>query len=224
MAIVAGDQGLSPAAVADDPQERLGVPHHAYLLARVSSAPALPTRARSRLWPSFEGCPFALWTAFPPAEAGRHAGDYYEGSVAIGLASRRRSRVCAFLTSRARRRRPVRPLDQGRSLTPTGRSVPPTSCSRRIPVASRLRCCNRGVCQSPLGVGVQAIQLSPYRAGLAKLSLQHLPTASASTACSCPSWLSPPGQPLTQGSDAPDTLLSAKGIRNAPTRRTTMWK
>src|SRR6266536_2151726 len=116
----------SLAAVADDPQERLGVPHHAYLLAWGSSAPALPTRARSRLWPPFEGCPFALWTAFPPAEAGRHAGDYYGGSVAVGLASRRRSRVCAFPTSRARRRRPVRPLDRGRSPTPTRRSVPPT--------------------------------------------------------------------------------------------------
>jgi hypothetical protein len=36
---------------------------------------------------------FALWTAFPPALAGRDAGDYYQTSVALGLASRRRSHV-----------------------------------------------------------------------------------------------------------------------------------
>jgi hypothetical protein len=30
----------------------------------------------------------------------------------------------------------------------------------------------------------------------------------------------PPGKPLTQGSVAPNALLSAKGINYAPTRRT----
>ena len=33
--------------------------------------------------------PFALQAAFPPSLAGRDSGDYYETSVAIGLASRR---------------------------------------------------------------------------------------------------------------------------------------
>jgi len=37
--------------------------------------------------------PFALRTAFPPSLAGRDSGDYYEASVAIGLAPGRRSRV-----------------------------------------------------------------------------------------------------------------------------------
>ncbi len=36
--------------------------------------------------------PFALWLAFPTALGGRDATDYYGVSVAIGLASRRRSR------------------------------------------------------------------------------------------------------------------------------------
>jgi hypothetical protein len=36
---------------------------------------------------------FALRTAFPPSLAGRDSGDYYGGSVALGLAPRRRSRV-----------------------------------------------------------------------------------------------------------------------------------
>ena len=37
--------------------------------------------------------PFALWTAFPSALAGRDSCDYYGNCVAIGLASRRRSHV-----------------------------------------------------------------------------------------------------------------------------------
>ncbi len=77
--------------------------------------------------------------------------------------------------------------------------------------------------QSPLGIRLQAIQLSPYRAGLAEPSLQRVPTGSASTACFGPVGLSPAGKPLTQGSVAPNTLLSAKGINYAPTRRTPRW-
>ena len=37
--------------------------------------------------------PFALWTAFPSALAGRDACDYYEPSVTLGLAPRRPSRI-----------------------------------------------------------------------------------------------------------------------------------
>jgi len=37
--------------------------------------------------------PFALRAAFPPSLAGRDSGDYYEASVALGLAPGRRSRV-----------------------------------------------------------------------------------------------------------------------------------
>jgi hypothetical protein len=37
--------------------------------------------------------PFALQAAFPPSLAGRYSRDYYGNSVAIGLASLRRSRV-----------------------------------------------------------------------------------------------------------------------------------
>jgi len=45
--------------------------------------------AEHELWPVFTGCPFALWTAFPSASAGRDTGDYYGGSVTVGLAPRR---------------------------------------------------------------------------------------------------------------------------------------
>jgi hypothetical protein len=48
--------------------------------------PPLFSFVKGELWPSFEGCPFALWLAFPTS-------DYYGGSVAVGLASRRRSRI-----------------------------------------------------------------------------------------------------------------------------------
>jgi hypothetical protein len=37
--------------------------------------------------------PFALYTAFPCSLDGRHTVDYYEDSVTLGLAPRRRSRV-----------------------------------------------------------------------------------------------------------------------------------
>ena len=43
--------------------------------------------------------PFALWTAFPSSLVGRCSHDYYEHSVAMELALRRRSRVRPCLTS-----------------------------------------------------------------------------------------------------------------------------
>ena len=55
--------------------------------------------------------PFAMWPAFPTA-------DYYEGSVALGLAPDRRSRLLNLVDVTARVRcpvRPVEPLDGGRS-------------------------------------------------------------------------------------------------------------
>ena len=55
--------------------------------------------------------PFAPWPALP-------ASDYYEGSVALGLAPHRRSRLLDLIDAIARVRcpvRPVPPLDGGRS-------------------------------------------------------------------------------------------------------------
>ena len=65
-------------AFTEDTLHRFGVPHSAYL-----PTPGCPNHL----------APFALWAAFPPSLAGRDSGDYYEASVAIGLASRRRSHV-----------------------------------------------------------------------------------------------------------------------------------
>src|SRR5437763_373071 len=77
-------------------------------------------------------------------------------------------------------------------------------------MVSRYRRCNREAFQSPLETELQAIQPSPYRAGLAEPNLQRLPVASASTACFCPVGLSPAGLFV------PNTLLSVKGINYAP--------
>src|SRR4051812_11597587 len=52
---------------------------------------------------------------------------------------------------------------------------------------------------APLGIGIQAMQLSPYRAGLAGQHLQRLPVSPAFLACSFPLRLSPSGQPDDPG-------------------------
>ena len=61
----------------------------------------------------------------------------------------------------------------------------------------------RGECAvPPLEIGIQAIQLSPYRAGLAGRHPTRLPMAPASPTCSCPLQLSPSGK-----SDDPEASL-----------------
>src|SRR6266496_6209378 len=57
---------------------------------------------------------FALWTAFPPSLAGRNSCDYYQTSVAIGLASLRRSHVRPCCTYRAELRWPTHLLEYPR--------------------------------------------------------------------------------------------------------------
>ena len=120
------------------------------------------------------------------------------------------------MTFRARRRRPVRSLEWVVPHRPSSGAFVILIAQRRISMASPYRRCDREAFQSPLGTGLEAIQLSPYRAGLAEPNLQRLPVVSASTACFCPVGLSSLGKPLTQGSVAPNALLSAKGINYAP--------
>jgi hypothetical protein len=55
--------------------------------------------------------PFALCAAFPRALVGRDAHDYYGGSVTLGLAPLRPSRVSSPRNVLERRRLPVRPLE-----------------------------------------------------------------------------------------------------------------
>src|SRR5262247_619695 len=51
-----------------------------------------------------------------------------------------------------------------------------------------------------MSIGLQAIQLSPYHAGLAEQRRKRLLPSSALSACSCPLTLSGSGEPLPQGS------------------------
>src|SRR3954452_11472417 len=68
--------------------------------------------------------------------------------------------------------------------------------------ALRYRRCSSECEGAPLAIGIQAMQLSPYRAGLAGRHLQRLPVAPASLACSFPLRLSLSGKP-----DDPGTFL-----------------
>jgi hypothetical protein len=75
------------------------------------SGSALGITPASRLVMSDRLVCFALWAAFPPSLAGRNSCDYYQTSVAVGLASRRRSHVRPCRTCRAERRRPTHLLE-----------------------------------------------------------------------------------------------------------------
>ena len=72
------------------------------------------------------------------------------------------------------------------------------------PRAPRYRRCSGGCEVPPLGIGIQAMQLSPYRAGLAGRHLERLPVTPAFPTCSFPLRLSPSGQ-----SDDPGASLRA---------------
>ena len=78
--------------ILDDAQDRLGVTHLAYLLV---------------LGPRSDLPPFAMWPAFP-------ASDYYEGSVALGVAPEGQSRAALIRHVLARFRSPTHPYARAR--------------------------------------------------------------------------------------------------------------
>src|SRR3954452_16726460 len=82
------------------------------------------------------------------------------------------------------------------------------------PMALRCRRCSSGCEVPPLGIEIQAMQLSPYHAGLAGRHLQRLPVTPAFPTCSFPLRLSPSGQ-----SDDPGAFLRAPpDWKRAPTQ------
>src|SRR5262249_39384690 len=83
------------------------------------------------------------------------------------------------------------------------------------PMALRWRRCSSECDVAPLGIGIRAIQLSPYHAGLAGRHLQRLPVSPAFPTCSFPLQLSPSGQ-----SDDPGASLRAPPdcVRDSPPR------
>src|SRR5262245_22041667 len=72
------------------------------------------------------------------------------------------------------------------------------------PMALRWRRCSSECEVAPLGIRIQAMQLSPYHAGLAGRHLQRLPVTPPFPTCSFPLRLSPSGQ-----SDDPEAFLRA---------------
>jgi hypothetical protein len=102
-------------------------------------------------------CPFALWPALPAAPVGRGSHDYYEHSVTVALAGDRPSRIPSLLDVRARRRCPVRPLEGGRSSSPTRWRVDAPADMTREPGGPAIDVVSRGHVLASLGAGVPAV-------------------------------------------------------------------
>jgi hypothetical protein len=140
--------------------------------------------------------PFAMWPALPTA-------DSYGDSVTLGLAPVRPSRVPWVLNgSSATSASHSSPSMDSLPIAPPvggGRPQTRTVCPQGT---LRLRCGSSECAVAPLEIGIQAMQPSPYRAGLAGRHLQHLPVAPAFLACCFPLRLSPSGKP-----DGPETSL-----------------
>src|SRR5215813_2035677 len=78
----------------------------------------------------------------------------------------------------------------------------------------------RGECEvPPLEIEVRAMQLSPYRAGLAGRHGTRLPVPPAFPTCSCPLQLSPSGKSMTQESPF-ELLLTLSRMQHRVPRRT----
>jgi len=139
--------------------------------------------------------------------------------VTIGLAPRRPSRVPVVLNVLARRRCPIHPLACARCTSPITRRVHTAKLERhaRDGAASRRGCDECAV--PPLEIGIQAVSLSPYRAGLAGQHRTRLPVPPAFPTCSCPLGLSPAGKSMTQESPF-ELLLTVARMQHRVPRRT----
>jgi hypothetical protein len=145
--------------------------------------------------------------------------DYYDGSVTLGLAPGRSSRVPVVLNVRARRRCPIHPLQCARCTSPIMRRVRTAKLYRHAHDGAAFRR-GRDECEvPPLEIGVRAMQLSPYRTGLAGPHRTRLPMSPAFPTCSCPLWLSPSGESMTQESPF-ELLLTVSRIQHRVPRCT----
>ncbi len=119
----------------------------------------------------------------------------------------------------ARRRCPIHPLACARCTSPIMRRVRTAKVYRYAHDGAASRR-GRGECEvPPLEIGVRAMQLSPYRAGLAGRHGTRLPVPPAFPTGSCPLWLSPSGQSMTQESPF-ELLLTVSRIQHRVPRRT----
>ncbi len=135
------------------------------------------------------------------------------------LASCRPSRVPVVLHVLARRRCPIHPLEYARCTSPIMRRVRTANLYQHAHDGAAFRR-GRGECEvPPLEIGVRAMQLSPYRAGLAGPHRTRLPMSPAFPTCSCPLWLSPSGKSMTQESPF-ELLLTVSRMQHRVPRRT----
>jgi len=137
----------------------------------------------------------------------------------MGLAPGRPSRVPVVLHVRARRRCPIHPLQCARCTSPIMRRVRTAKLYQHAHDGAAFRR-GRGECEvPPLEIGVWAIQLSPYRTGLAGRHGTRLPVSPAFPTCSCPLQLSLSGQSMTQESPF-ELLLTVSRMQHRVPRRT----
>ena len=94
---------------------------------------------------------------------------------------------------------PLIPLNELAVHRLSGGGYVPRKFNDALLTASLLDAVAMSVMVPPLGIGIQAIQLSPYRTGLAGRHLQRLPVTPTSPTCSFPLRLSLSGQ-----SDGPE--------------------
>jgi hypothetical protein len=137
----------------------------------------------------------------------------------LGLAPGRPSHVPVVLNVLARRRCPIHPLQCARCTSPIMRRVRTAKVYRYAHDGAAARR-GRGECEvPPLEIEVRAMQLSPYRAGLAGRHGTRLPVPPAFPTGSCPLQLSPSGESMTQESPF-ELLLTLSRIQHRVPRRT----
>jgi hypothetical protein len=142
--------------------------------------------------------PFAMRPALP-------ASDYYEGSVAIGLVPRRRSRLPTRPTSERVFGAPFAPLSHRTGGRSPGGRLPRPFRQASYPLGPRDRRGGEGRLRTAGGWGSSnpAFTMSRGSGGAIPYTSSGAP---ASTACCCPLGLSPPGEPLTRRCRVPRCL------------------
>jgi len=158
--------------------------------------------------------------ALPFSTGGRDSTDYYWSSVAIGLAPLRRSRV-PFSAGRLERDlgAPFIPFNEVALHRPSGGGYEPRNLYGSLLMASQYRRCSDECAVAPLEIRIQAIQLSPYRAGLAGRHRKRLRVSPASLTCSCPLDFRHQVSQMTQECSS-ELLLTVSMIQHRVPRRT----
>jgi len=114
--------------------------------------------------------------------------------VILGLASLRPSRVPSLRNVLERRRLPIHPLQCPRWASAITQGVPSAKVEPMARDGVGVRCAANACAVPPLESGMQTIQSSPYRSGVAGPQHTHLLLFPAFPTCSCPLALSGLGE------------------------------